>query len=68
MTCSTAYKSYTFNCCWLLVDFPGVGRGAVEESREINQRNNETRRQGGNTSKESVILLLQHTVCMYSMC
>lgn len=38
---SAAYKSYTFNCCWLLVDFPGVGSRALEESREINHRNNE---------------------------
>lgn len=42
MTWRAAYKSYTFNCCWLLVDFPGVGATTVEESGEINQRNTET--------------------------
>lgn len=44
MTRCAAYKSYTFNCCWLLVDFPGVGSRVVGESGEINQRNNETMR------------------------
>lgn len=44
MTRCAAYKSYTFNCCWFSCDFPGVGRRAVEESGEINQRNNETMR------------------------
>lgn len=38
------YKSYTFNCCWLLVDFPGVRGRVVEASEEVNQKNNETMR------------------------
>lgn len=44
MTRCAAYKSYTFNFYLLLVDFPGVGSRAVEESGEINQRNKETMR------------------------
>lgn len=31
------YKSYTFNCCWLSVDFPGV----VGRAGEINHSNEE---------------------------
>lgn len=42
MTRCTTYKSYIFNCGWLLVDFPSVVNRAAEESGEINQRNNGT--------------------------
>lgn len=41
MRSSAAYKSYTFNCCWLWVDFPGVRSRAPEGSGEINHGNNE---------------------------
>lgn len=44
MTRCAAYKSYTFNCCWLLVDFPGVGRQScwrIRGNKSKKQWNNE---------------------------